>query len=453
LQCDVCSEQDMREAYEASTRLRNMRVRLMTKVMSEGAKSKLVMPGRVCVVDKFGVENTLAVILRSSSGAASYASGSELNDNARKSYLALILTPPDFQPPPPAVQRAKDLKLTLLCGKRYVVAELGPQDVRSITEEIVKFEFAAVYLDQHVRTIADAVKSLVALFEAYSVEDDQAAGGRRLVEDLPCVDPLRELKLNDLSLAEELSKREELTHRLHSSPCTHCPRWPQHFAHLSHESALRSRLSRLRAVLSDDNTRLYADFDKRLKVLQHLAYVNDERTVQLKGRAACEINTCDSLIVSELIFENVLTKLSPAELVSLLSCLIFQQKTDVEPVLTDSLKKALDHMSAVTKNLGVLQLQCGLDTPPDDYVKSNIKPGLMQVVYEWAQGVSFGKICEITDIEEGSIVRCIIRLDETCRDVRNAARVIGDPKLYQNAVAASELIKRDIVFAASLYVS
>lgn len=28
-------------------------------------------------------------------------------------------------------------------------------------------------------------------------------------------------------------------------------------------------------------------------------------------------------------------------------------------------------------------------------------------------------------------MRCIVRLDETCRDVRNAARVIGDPVLYK----------------------
>lgn len=49
------------------------------------------------------------------------------------------------------------------------------------------------------------------------------------------------------------------------------------------------------------------------------------------------------------------------------------------------------------------------------------------------------------------IVRCIQRLNETCRDVRNAARVIGDPKLQEKMKEASTLIKRDIVFAASLY--
>ncbi len=51
----------------------------------------------------------------------------------------------------------------------------------------------------------------------------------------------------------------------------------------------------------------------------------------------------------------------------------------------------------------------------------------------------------------GMIVRCIQRLDETCKDVRNAARVIGDTSLYSKMQVASTLIKRDIVFAASLY--
>ena len=54
-------------------------------------------------------------------------------------------------------------------------------------------------------------------------------------------------------------------------------------------------------------------------------------------------------------------------------------------------------------------------------------------------------------MQEGIIVRCIQRLDEVLRDVRNAARIIGDPILYQKMEEASSMIKRDIVFAASLY--
>ena len=66
-------------------------------------------------------------------------------------------------------------------------------------------------------------------------------------------------------------------------------------------------------------------------------------------------------------------------------------------------------------------------------------------------------------------MRVITRLDETCREVRDAARVIGDAELFKKMEDAQVKIKRDsacsfppfmsgadgvafqVVFAASLY--
>ena len=83
--------------------------------------------------------------------------------------------------------------------------------------------------------------------------------------------------------------------------------------------------------------------------------------------------------------------------------------------------------------------------------KSVLNFGLTASVYEWARGKPFKEIIQMTTVHEGSIVRCVTRLDELCRDFRNAARVIGNPSLYRKMEAASVIIKRDIVFAASLY--
>ena len=91
--------------------------------------------------------------------------------------------------------------------------------------------------------------------------------------------------------------------------------------------------------------------------------------------------------------------------------------------------------------------------------------GLMEVVYEWARGMSFDRITDLTDVLEGTIVRVITRIDETCREVpspsfpnfdadgqvKNAARLIGDASLYAKMEEAQEKVKRDIVFAASLW--
>ncbi|KAG6380833.1 hypothetical protein JVT61DRAFT_5219 [Boletus reticuloceps] len=83
--------------------------------------------------------------------------------------------------------------------------------------------------------------------------------------------------------------------------------------------------------------------------------------------------------------------------------------------------------------------------------RSTLKTGLVEVVYEWAKGTPFDQITLLTDVAEGTIVRVITRLDETCREVRDAARVIGDTELFKKMEQAQTKIKRDIVFAASLY--
>lgn len=60
--------------------------------------------------------------------------------------------------------------------------------------------------------------------------------------------------------------------------------------------------------------------------------------VALKGRVALQMGN-NELLITELILKNVLTVLQPAEIAALLSALIFQQRTDVEPNLTLELKR------------------------------------------------------------------------------------------------------------------
>lgn len=55
----------------------------------------------------------------------------------------------------------------------------------------------------------------------------------------------------------------------------------------------------------------------------------------------------------------------------------------------------------------------------------------------------FEQITGLTDVAEGTVVRVITRLDETCREVRDAARVIGDAELMKKMEEAQIKIKRD----------
>jgi ATP-dependent RNA helicase DOB1 len=57
----------------------------------------------------------------------------------------------------------------------------------------------------------------------------------------------------------------------------------------------------------------------------------------------------------------------------------------------------------------------------------------------------------MTTIFEGSVIRCMRRLEELIRQLQSASKAIGNTELENKFAEAIVRIKRDIVFAVSLY--
>lgn len=57
-----------------------------------------------------------------------------------------------------------------------------------------------------------------------------------------------------------------------------------------------------------------------------------------------------------------------------------------------------------------------------------------------------------SDIYEGSIIRATRRLDELMQQLTAAAKVVGDDALAGRIEESNLTIRRDIIFAASLYI-
>lgn len=158
-------------------------------------------------------------------------------------------------------------------------------------------------------------------------------------------------------------------------------------------------------------------------------------------------------MLTELVLENVLAEYEPEEIVALLSAFVFQEKTDITPTLTPSLERGMAKIVEISEKVNHLQTvhQVILSSDDSNDFVSRPRFGMVEVVYEWARGMSFNRITDLTDVMEGTIVRVITRLDETCREVKNAARIIGDPTLFTKMQTCQEMIKRDICATASLY--
>lgn len=297
---------------------------------------------------------------------------------------------------------------------------------------------------------ASAVENAMELLTGF--EKDEITSGIPLMNMLDCLkrgSGVVELR-NRASLIEDFAAqlRSYKSHSHHTLI--------KYYALLERTHTLEKRVQSLSHLLSNEALQLFPDFLHRKAVLTTLGYLDESEAVAVKGRVACEVNTCEELIVTEMVFEGILNDLDPAEIVAALSALVYQQKSsddDFDIEVPESLLNCCKRMKMIATNLGQLQKEHGLDLDPIEYADSAMKFGLVHVVYEWAIGVPFSEICQLTTAQEGSIVRCITRLDELCREVRNCARVVGNPTLYRKMEAASTAIKRDIVFAASLYVS
>ncbi|KAK2591565.1 Antiviral helicase ski2 [Conoideocrella luteorostrata] len=260
-------------------------------------------------------------------------------------------------------------------------------------------------------------------------------------------------KIKSMQLQEIIDKRIQLVKMMSKSPVIKCPDFLKHFAMCHDEWLIKEHISQLKQSLSDQNLQLLPDYEQRVQVLKELDFIDPATRILLKGKVACEVHSGDELVLTELILDNVLADFEPAEIAALLSAFVFQEKTLVEPTLTGNLERGCQTILAISEKVNDVQTRLQVIQSADDSNDFASKPrfGLMEVVYEWARGMSFKNITGLTDVLEGTIVRTITRLDEVCREVKNAARIVGDPELYGKMQEAQELIKRDITAVASLY--
>eukprot|EP00173_Palmaria_palmata_P002967 Plantae.Rhodophyta-Palmaria_palmata.ctg3087.p1 GENE.Plantae.Rhodophyta-Palmaria_palmata.ctg3087~~Plantae.Rhodophyta-Palmaria_palmata.ctg3087.p1 ORF type:complete len:208 (+),score=33.70 Plantae.Rhodophyta-Palmaria_palmata.ctg3087:876-1499(+) len=205
------------------------------------------------------------------------------------------------------------------------------------------------------------------------------------------------------------------------------------------------------------------DFRQRVEVLRRLGYTDGGR-VLLKGRAMCEVNCCE-LILVELCFENVLQGMTAPAMAALLSSLVFQggsgKSVEEDSSLIERLKGVSDELyegavelRKILNSVGGVQAECGLPVSPLDYAVSQSNFGLAEAVYAWAKEKPFTEVCQIVpDVAEGTIVRGIVRLSELLREVKSIGRIIGDTSLQELAEDATNSVKRGVIFAASLYVT
>ncbi|XP_060916754.1 exosome RNA helicase MTR4 [Labrus mixtus] len=274
---------------------------------------------------------------------------------------------------------------------------------------------------------------------------------KRFPDGVPLLDPIDDMGIKDPGLKKVIQKVEAFEHRMYSHPLHSDPNLESVYSLCEKKALIAADVRTAKRELKKARTVLQMDKLKcRKRVLRRLGFASPSDVIEVKGRVACEISSGDELLLTEMIFNGLFNDLTVEQATALLSCFVFQENASEMPKLTEQLAAPLRQMQECAKRIAKVSADAKLEVDEETYLKQ-FKPHLMDVVYAWANGATFAQICKMTDVFEGSIIRCMRRLEEVLRQMCSAAKAIGNTELENKFAEGITKIKRDIVFAASLY--
>ncbi|CCW60156.1 unnamed protein product [Phytomonas sp. EM1] len=212
------------------------------------------------------------------------------------------------------------------------------------------------------------------------------------------------------------------------------------------EEVNRELVSMNKAVFSEE-------LKQMMRVLRRLDYIDKENIILRKSRIACEITTTDEneILLTELLFKGVLNSMETEMIIALLSCLVNVHRMPDGFSLPQEFEQPLKELNEIVSRIATVCVESGLTQ--EKTAVDKVMPSLMEVTYLWAKGAKFIDLVSKTTAYEGDIVRMMRRLEEMLRQLASAARspAIGSMELHDKFIKGIQLIKRDIVFASSLY--
>uniref|UniRef100_A0A1I8EYN4 Superkiller viralicidic activity 2-like 2 n=1 Tax=Wuchereria bancrofti TaxID=6293 RepID=A0A1I8EYN4_WUCBA len=219
---------------------------------------------------------------------------------------------------------------------------------------------------------------------------------------MPLLDPLNDMKINDSVLQENIIKLQALEKRKDSHPLRENSKFDEIYKQYEKKLELEAELKVAKTELKKAQSLLQLDELKcRKRVLRRLQYCDENDVITQKGRVSCEVSAADELMLTEMMFGGIFTELATPQLAALLSCFVFEEKAGGTK-LADDLSGCLRAMQEYARRIARVTKESKLEIDEDKYMVG-------------------------------------------------ASKAIGNGDLETRFEQARVLLKRDIVFTASLY--
>lgn len=213
---------------------------------------------------------------------------------------------------------------------------------------------------------------------------------KRLVADMgavPELDPVENMGIKDPEFKKVIQKIDVLQGVLKTHPLAEAHTSADLealYGRYMEKVELLAKIRNIKKQIVEANSIAQLDELKcRKRVLRRLGFTSSSDVIEMKGRVACEITSGDELLLTEMIFNGAFNDLTVEQTVSLLSCFVFQEKSDTVPALREELATPLRLMQEAARRIAKVSQECKLTLDEEEYVQK-FRSELMDVVFAWA---------------------------------------------------------------------
>jgi ATP-dependent RNA helicase HelY len=322
-----------------------------------------------------------------------------------------------------------------------LISRFGRERARgSLESSFAQFQAdrAVVGLDRQVRRNQTAIDELVDSAQCHLGDFNQYASMRREVKELEALLSKRGgRKTFDNRQRQHLEGEiDQLRKGLRNHACHSCNEREAHARLQERAGRLRRENEGLTNRIENRTHVIAKTFDRICAVLDELGYIEGEKPLA-QGKILAKIYAESDLLLTETIRLSLLDQLNPAELLSVVSCMIYQSRSqeDLAPKIPhQNVANALGEIAHVWGQLEEIEEKHQVQTQkaPD--------LGFCYIAYRWANGNSLNNVLKGSDMSVGDFVRSTKQLIDLMNQIAAASE-----KLRPTCREAVKRIDRGVV--------
>jgi superfamily II RNA helicase len=243
----------------------------------------------------------------------------------------------------------------------------------------------------------------------------------------------------DGTVALMVNQIEELAAQAHGMPCHGCPVKKPCGKQADRIASLTAKVKELDRRIERETTRNWRTFEALCNILRLSGYLMGDTPTKL-GQMAAAIRGTNELFLSEVVLGGVIETLRPPEFAALATALI-SEDSRIENVsrvrVSPPVDLALERVHKIGRKLHRLQRDMDVD------VLIEFSPTFCGLSQMWAEGATWEQVRQVTQFDEGDVVRTLRRTVDFLRQLCRAPHV--PEKIMNLALETERLIARDEV--------